>query len=142
MCDLNRDRVMNPREWCRCFEKSDRPCAAVRRRLSGNLIGSYAPDCDDAGFYKPTQCHSSVGICWCVNKHGVEFANTRTRDKPKCGKFAVFRAAFYIKLNIFHSTDELISNESITSATFDDEDDETDDDDGNSEGSADKLLVF
>lgn len=90
MCDLNRDRVMNPREWCRCFEKSDRPCAAVRRRLSGNLIGSYAPDCDDAGFYKPTQCHSSVGICWCVNKHGVEFANTRTRDKPKCGEFVAF----------------------------------------------------
>lgn len=53
-----------------------------------SLIGSYAPDCDIQGFYKPTQCHSSVGVCWCVDKHGVEFANTRTRGKPTCGKNA------------------------------------------------------
>lgn len=48
--------------------------------------GSYAPDCDIQGFYKPMQCHTSVGVCWCVDKHGVEFANTRTRGIPNCGK--------------------------------------------------------
>lgn len=73
-----------------------------------DLIG-YAPNCDTQGFYKITQCHQTIGVCWCVDKHGVEFgelsclrkgeeiacfffinnmlANTRTRDKPNCGKF-------------------------------------------------------
>lgn len=49
------------------------------------ISGVYAPDCDAQGFYKATQCHNSVGVCWCVDKHGVEFANTRTRSKPNCG---------------------------------------------------------
>uniref|UniRef100_A0A336M2U4 CSON010918 protein n=1 Tax=Culicoides sonorensis TaxID=179676 RepID=A0A336M2U4_CULSO len=60
-CDTESDMNLTPREWCRCFEKTDRPCAAVRRRLTGDLVGSYAPDCDIQGFYKSTQCHSSVG---------------------------------------------------------------------------------
>lgn len=86
-CSMDQDSTLNPREWCRCFEKTDRPCAAVRRRLSNELLGSYAPDCDGQGFYRATQCHSSVGVCWCVDKHGVEFANTRTRgNQPNCGK--------------------------------------------------------
>ena len=87
-CSMDQDSMLSPREWCRCFEKTDRPCAAVRRRLSNELLGSYAPDCDAQGFYKATQCHSSVGVCWCVDKHGVEFANTRTRgNKPDCGEW-------------------------------------------------------
>ncbi|XP_059621084.1 proteoglycan Cow [Phlebotomus argentipes] len=117
-CDLDQDSAINPREWCRCFEKTDRPCAAVRRRIGGDLLGAYAPDCDVQGFYKPTQCHNSVGVCWCVDKHGVEFANTRTRGKPNC--------------------EDVIN--SAASLTSDDEDDEDDDD--SSEGSADRLLVF
>lgn len=32
---------LSPHEWCRCFEQSDRPCAAVRRRLTGDLVGKY-----------------------------------------------------------------------------------------------------
>ncbi|XP_055373810.1 proteoglycan Cow [Condylostylus longicornis] len=118
-CDLDKDNTINTREWCRCFERTDRPCAAVRRRISGDYIGEYAPDCDAQGFYKPTQCHNSVGVCWCVDKHGVEFANTRTRGKPNC--------------------EHLISN--AASITSDDEDEEIDDDDS-TEGSADQLLVF
>ncbi|XP_037026728.1 proteoglycan Cow isoform X2 [Bradysia coprophila] len=118
-CDLDNNNTISPREWCRCFEKTDRPCAAVRRRIGTDLLGTYAPDCDTQGFYKSTQCHNSVGVCWCVDKHGVEFANTRTRGKPSC--------------------DDVINNaESLTS---DDEDDETDDED-TSEGSADNLLIF
>lgn len=38
-CDLDRDSVLNTREWCRCFEKTDRPCAAVRRRIAGDFAG-------------------------------------------------------------------------------------------------------
>lgn len=32
-CDMDNDSSLSPREWCRCFEKTDRPCAAVRRRI-------------------------------------------------------------------------------------------------------------
>uniref|UniRef100_A0A182W0L6 Thyroglobulin type-1 domain-containing protein n=1 Tax=Anopheles minimus TaxID=112268 RepID=A0A182W0L6_9DIPT len=120
-CDLDQDNTIDPREWCRCFEKTDRPCAAVRRRLGNDLSGSYAPDCDSQGFYKPTQCHQAVGVCWCVDEHGVEFANTRTRGKPNC--------------------EEIINN--ATTLNSDDEDTEdSDDDDDSQEGSADRLLVF
>ncbi|XP_011184753.1 proteoglycan Cow isoform X3 [Zeugodacus cucurbitae] len=122
-CDLDQDNSINTREWCRCFEKTDRPCAAVRRRIAGDFageIGAYAPDCDIQGFYKPTQCHNSVGVCWCVDKHGVEFANTRTRGKPNC--------------------ESVVNNAS--SLTSDDEDEETEDDDDSAEGSADQMLVF
>lgn len=38
-CDLDQDNTIDPREWCRCFEKTDRPCAAVRRRLGNDLSG-------------------------------------------------------------------------------------------------------
>lgn len=38
-CDLDKDYNLSPREWCRCFEKTDRPCAAVRRRLGTDLFG-------------------------------------------------------------------------------------------------------
>jgi hypothetical protein len=55
--------------------------------LSYIILGVYIPDCDDEGYYRPTQCHTSVGMCWCVDKHGVEMANSRTRGKPNCGKF-------------------------------------------------------
>lgn len=51
-----------------------------------NVLGVYVPDCDVQGYYRPTQCHSAIGMCWCVDKHGVEFANTRTHGKPMCGK--------------------------------------------------------
>ncbi|XP_043068164.1 proteoglycan Cow isoform X1 [Drosophila bipectinata] len=121
-CDLDTDSAINTREWCRCFEKTDRPCAAVRRRIAGDFageIGAYAPDCDIQGFYKPTQCHNSVGVCWCVDKHGVEFANTRTRGKPNC--------------------ESVVNN--AASLTSDDEDEGADDDDS-AEGSADQMLVF
>nr|CAD7443048.1 unnamed protein product [Timema bartmani] len=83
-CDTDRDIFVSPREWCHCFEKTDRPCAAVKRRISPEQLGVYIPDCDDEGYYRSTQCHTSVGICWCVDKHGVEVANSRTRGKPSC----------------------------------------------------------
>lgn len=104
-CNLDNNDTLSPREWCRCFEKTDRPCAAIRRRMKTEFNGKmfwyaflvlqtfyalfldgYIPDCDIQGFYKSMQCHSLVGVCWCVDKHGVEFANTRTKGKPNCGE--------------------------------------------------------
>ncbi|KRT78256.1 HLH domain-containing protein [Oryctes borbonicus] len=83
-CDINHDDVVIPAEWCHCFQRTERPCAAVKRKITPNLIGDYVPDCDSQGYYKPTQCHNAIGMCWCVDKHGVEFANTRTHSKPNC----------------------------------------------------------
>uniref|UniRef100_A0A6M2E0B4 Putative proteoglycan cow n=1 Tax=Xenopsylla cheopis TaxID=163159 RepID=A0A6M2E0B4_XENCH len=126
---------VNPSEWCRCFERADRPCAAVKRRAVAEMLGAYSPDCDEQGFYKSTQCHSSVGLCWCVDKHGVEFANTRTRGKPDCERKT-------------DSTESVLNKASSSSAPVVDEslnedDDEDDGDDSeNSEGSADQPLDF
>ena len=74
-------------EWCRCFEKADRPCLAMKRRGgAAPLLGAYRPSCDADGFFRATQCHAAVGTCWCVDKHGVEVDGSRARGKPDCGK--------------------------------------------------------
>uniref|UniRef100_A0A3Q4GVY4 Nidogen 1b n=1 Tax=Neolamprologus brichardi TaxID=32507 RepID=A0A3Q4GVY4_NEOBR len=41
-------------------------------------VGRYVPRCDEHGAYEPTQCHQSIGQCWCVDANGQEIANTRT----------------------------------------------------------------
>uniref|UniRef100_A0A3B4U6N2 Nidogen 2 n=1 Tax=Seriola dumerili TaxID=41447 RepID=A0A3B4U6N2_SERDU len=42
------------------------------------IAGAYVPQCDDSGEYRPLQCHSSSGYCWCVDGRGQEIAGTRT----------------------------------------------------------------
>uniref|UniRef100_T1HCS2 Kazal-like domain-containing protein n=1 Tax=Rhodnius prolixus TaxID=13249 RepID=T1HCS2_RHOPR len=59
-CDMDRDIFVTPHEWCKCFDKTDRPCAAVKRRISSNMLGVYVPECDSDGYYYHTQCHVSV----------------------------------------------------------------------------------
>uniref|UniRef100_A0A3P8U6S2 Thyroglobulin type-1 domain-containing protein n=1 Tax=Amphiprion percula TaxID=161767 RepID=A0A3P8U6S2_AMPPE len=44
----------------------------------------YVPQCDEHGAYKPTQCHQSIGQCWCVDANGQEIPNTRTGPGIKC----------------------------------------------------------
>uniref|UniRef100_I3KP00 Nidogen 1 n=1 Tax=Oreochromis niloticus TaxID=8128 RepID=I3KP00_ORENI len=41
-------------------------------------VGRYVPRCDEHGAYEPTQCHQSIGQCWCVDANGQEIPNTRT----------------------------------------------------------------
>ncbi|XP_040001081.1 nidogen-1-like isoform X2 [Xiphias gladius] len=41
-------------------------------------VGQYVPQCDEHGAYEPTQCHASIGQCWCVDANGQEIPNTRT----------------------------------------------------------------
>uniref|UniRef100_A0A3Q1H4M7 Nidogen 1b n=1 Tax=Acanthochromis polyacanthus TaxID=80966 RepID=A0A3Q1H4M7_9TELE len=41
-------------------------------------VGQYVPQCDEHGAYRPTQCHQSIGQCWCVDANGQEIPNTRT----------------------------------------------------------------
>ncbi|XP_069376787.1 nidogen-2 isoform X2 [Paralichthys olivaceus] len=42
------------------------------------ILGAYVPQCDDQGQFRPQQCHSSTGHCWCVDSRGQERAGTRT----------------------------------------------------------------
>lgn len=39
-----RDIFVSPHEWCKCFDKTDRPCAAVKRRITSNIGESSAKD--------------------------------------------------------------------------------------------------
>ncbi len=41
-------------------------------------VGQYVPQCDEHGAYEPTQCHTSIAQCWCVDANGQEIPNTRT----------------------------------------------------------------
>ncbi|XP_068005190.1 nidogen-2 isoform X1 [Melanerpes formicivorus] len=48
----------------------------------------HVPQCDEEGRYRPLQCHSSTGYCWCVDAAGQEIAGTRTAPgstPPRCG---------------------------------------------------------
>ncbi|XP_017785689.1 PREDICTED: testican-3 isoform X2 [Nicrophorus vespilloides] len=116
-CDVDNDVTVTPAEWCKCFQRTERPCAAVKRKITPELFGVYVPDCDSQGYYRPTQCHNAIGMCWCVDKHGVEFANTRTHAKPLCEK-------------LINKSDDLVSNSS--------DDEDGDDVDQDIEGSADR----
>lgn len=48
--------------------------------------GQYIPLCDEDGYYKPTQCHGSVGQCWCVDRYGNEVMGSRINGVADCGK--------------------------------------------------------
>lgn len=38
-CDVDRDVIVTPSEWCRCFQRTERPCAAVKRKITPDLLG-------------------------------------------------------------------------------------------------------
>lgn len=50
------------------------------------FTGQYIPLCDEDGYYKPTQCHGSVGQCWCVDRYGNEVIGSRINGVADCGK--------------------------------------------------------
>ncbi|XP_067411280.1 nidogen-2 [Emydura macquarii macquarii] len=50
-------------------------------------LGLHIPQCDDQGNYRPLQCHSSTGFCWCVDGAGQEIAGSRSppgTTPPRC----------------------------------------------------------
>uniref|UniRef100_A0A672TTZ4 Nidogen 2 n=1 Tax=Strigops habroptila TaxID=2489341 RepID=A0A672TTZ4_STRHB len=49
------------------------------------VSNGHVPQCDEEGRYRPLQCHSSTGHCWCVDAAGQEIAGTRTPGStPPC----------------------------------------------------------
>ncbi|XP_014726970.1 PREDICTED: nidogen-2 [Sturnus vulgaris] len=66
------------------------PCQHERMypREVAPLGDGHVPQCDEQGRYRPLQCHSSSGHCWCVDAAGQEIAGTRTAPgttPPRCG---------------------------------------------------------
>ncbi|XP_030252735.1 CD74 molecule, major histocompatibility complex, class II invariant chain a [Sparus aurata] len=51
-------------------------------------IGSYKPQCDEQGRYKPMQCWHATGYCWCVDETGTAVEGTTMRGRPDCNKGA------------------------------------------------------
>lgn len=49
-------------------------------------VRHFIPQCDGHGNYLPTQCHSSSGYCWCVDRDGNEIDGTRSGPgvRPPC----------------------------------------------------------
>jgi len=127
-CDEDNDQYLSAYEWCTCFDKKSQPCLNALKHTKKGLLGAYSPKCDNQGFYKPMQCHASSGLCWCVDRNGVEFTNTRRRGTPDC-KGLLNRARHRT------SNDPLESREDI------DVDDDGDDDDDN-DGSGDHNIAL
>ena len=68
---------------------------------SYNRLGSFIPDCDENGNYKPLQTHGSTGSSWCVDvKTGIEINGTRVGHggkAPVCIEGASFLFVFNFK---------------------------------------------
>jgi len=64
---------------------------AVGQSSSGHVIGAFIPRCTGDGYFEPLQCHSSTGVCWCVDRvEGLEMIGSRQRvpSMPDCTRFA------------------------------------------------------
>ncbi|KAL0983660.1 hypothetical protein UPYG_G00130910 [Umbra pygmaea] len=70
-------------------ERTKTQCEIHRDRLLGvpRPLGQYVPACDSHGAWEATQCHASIGQCWCVDRHGQEIPGTRSSpgsSRPLC----------------------------------------------------------
>ncbi|VDP09159.1 unnamed protein product [Soboliphyme baturini] len=110
-CDLNNDQKLSLDEWCDCFKWAGKgrahsplnlPVTRAALPLSQTttrssyfstltivlVLGAFTPECDVDGFYKFKQCHE--GFCWCVDKWGREFDQSRVRGQPDCGQYGKY----------------------------------------------------
>ncbi|XP_044219649.1 CD74 molecule, major histocompatibility complex, class II invariant chain a [Thunnus albacares] len=61
----------------------------------GAKIGSYKPQCDEQGRYKPMQCWHATGYCWCVDESGTPIEGTTMRGRPDCQRGATPRRMLF-----------------------------------------------
>ncbi|XP_043918142.1 testican-3 [Protopterus annectens] len=89
-CDTYKDGRISNNEWCYCFQRQqDPPCQTElyniqKQQWGKRLLGQYIPSCDEDGYYKPKQCHGSVGQCWCVDRYGNEVIGSRMNGGSEC----------------------------------------------------------
>uniref|UniRef100_A0A452V2S3 Testican-3 n=2 Tax=Ursus maritimus TaxID=29073 RepID=A0A452V2S3_URSMA len=138
-CDTYKDSLISNNEWCYCFQRQqDPPCQTELSNIQKQqgvkkLLGQYIPLCDEDGYYKPTQCHGSVGQCWCVDRYGNEVMGSRTNGVADCaidfeisGDFA--SGDFHEWTDDEDDEDDIMNDED--EIEDDDEDEGDDDDDG------------
>ncbi|XP_072581103.1 testican-3 isoform X2 [Vulpes vulpes] len=138
-CDTYKDSLISNNEWCYCFQRQqDPPCQTElsniqKRQGVKKLLGQYVPVCDEDGYYKPTQCHGSLGQCWCVDRYGNEVMGSRTSGAADCaidfeisGDFA--SGDFHEWTDDEDDEDDIMNDED--EIEDDDEDEGDDDDDG------------
>nr|KAF6402565.1 SPARC (osteonectin), cwcv and kazal like domains proteoglycan 3 [Rousettus aegyptiacus] len=136
-CDTYKDSLISNNEWCYCFQRQqDPPCQTELSNIQKwqgikKLLGQYIPLCDEDGYYKPTQCHGSVGQCWCVDRYGNEVMGSRTNGVAGCaidfeisGDFA--SGDFHEWTDDEENEDDIMNDEDEIE---DDDEDEGDDDD-------------
>ncbi|XP_052546140.1 testican-3 isoform X1 [Tympanuchus pallidicinctus] len=140
-CDTYKDSLISNNEWCYCFQRQqDPPCQTelsnIQKQQGGKkLLGQYIPLCDEDGYYKPSQCHGSVGQCWCVDRYGNEVTGSRTNGVAECaidletsGDFA--SGDFHDWTDDEDDDDEIMNDEDEIDDDDEDEgDDDVDDDD-------------
>ncbi|XP_065257208.1 nidogen-1 [Emys orbicularis] len=80
--------VLGELEKTKCQREQEQALASRGSSYSQRPIpvGQFVPQCDEHGNYQPTQCHSSTGYCWCVDRNGNEIDGTRTGPgiRPPC----------------------------------------------------------
>jgi len=73
------------------------PCAQENQHSGSKKLGQYVPQCTNAGYYEPKQCHASTGYCWCADPDtGKELEGTRIapgHGEPTCPPCHKNRAA-------------------------------------------------
>uniref|UniRef100_UPI00398E8EDE testican-3 isoform X1 n=1 Tax=Pristiophorus japonicus TaxID=55135 RepID=UPI00398E8EDE len=133
-CDTYRDGHISNNEWCYCFQRhQDPPCqmelSNIQRQQGGKkLLGIFLPTCDEDGYYKVTQCHGSVGQCWCVDRYGNEIGGSRSGGSPDCGSDIEISGDF--GSGDFHEwSDDEDDEEDINDEEEDEVDNEDDEDD-------------
>ncbi|XP_035385973.1 testican-3 isoform X1 [Electrophorus electricus] len=133
-CDSGRNQLVSSQEWCSCFQKrQESPCQSEITNIhkaGKKLLGQYIPSCDENGFYRPQQCRSSSGQCWCVDRYGNEIAGSHRMGHAECAP--VLEAS-----GDFGSGDELLSDDEDDDVQNDEEemgDDEEYDDDDDDDG--------
>uniref|UniRef100_A0A3Q2U630 SPARC (osteonectin), cwcv and kazal like domains proteoglycan 3 n=1 Tax=Fundulus heteroclitus TaxID=8078 RepID=A0A3Q2U630_FUNHE len=58
--------------------------SGISKKQAGKKLLQYLPSCDEEGYYRPHQCHSSSGQCWCADRFGNEVAGSRTHGPADC----------------------------------------------------------
>ncbi|XP_064653058.1 uncharacterized protein LOC135503416 isoform X12 [Lineus longissimus] len=75
------DEDVTGRELTKC-EKLSRNA----KNFDRGLIGAFFPVCKSNGDFKEEQCDTVRGVCWCVDRHGIEVKYTKKNlpAKPNC----------------------------------------------------------
>ncbi|XP_059100698.1 testican-3 isoform X4 [Peromyscus eremicus] len=138
-CDTYKDSLISNNEWCYCFQRQqDPPCQTElsniqKRQGIKKFLGQYIPLCDEDGYYKPTQCHGSVGQCWCVDRYGNEVMGSRINGVANCA--IDFEISGDFASGDFHEwTDDEGEEDDIMNDKDDIEDDDEDEGDDDDDG--------